>query len=235
MSEYKVEKSINTISIQNKCFYCKRDKHAKNKCWFEHFELRFKFKEKKSEALNIVKEIAMFVFDSSINFLNIAKKYNSLIYFEFKSEFVYCSILNRFQFILNSKVTIYICCEKFYFREIKLCNNTVSWNKILRIKAFDINFVLIIFNNTNQKAILQNCLYVSKFQINLISIHKLLKNYKIIFDNYCYIYTKNNQKLMLRVTAHDKLFIFSVISNLEEIANTTIIKSNAEKALKIHR
>ena len=40
---------------------------------------------------------------------------------------------------------------------------------------------------------------------------------------------------MLRVTAHDKLFIFSVISNLEEIANTTIIKSNAEKALKIHR
>ena len=32
MSEYKVEKSINTISIQNKCFYCKRDKHAKNKC-----------------------------------------------------------------------------------------------------------------------------------------------------------------------------------------------------------
>ena len=40
---------------------------------------------------------------------------------------------------------------------------------------------------------------------------------------------------MSRATAHDKLFVFSIISNLKEIANTTIIESNAEKALKIHR
>ena len=213
------------LILEINAFITKKNKHAKNKCWFKHSELRFKFKKKKNEAINIVKKITMFIFDFSINSLNIAKKYNSLIYFEFKNEFAYCSILNQFQFILNSKITIHICCEKFYFREIKLCNNTISWNKILRIKAFDINFVLIIFNNTNQKAILQNCLYVSKFQINLISIHKLLKNYKIIFDHYCYIYTKNSQKLMLRVTIHDKLFVFSVISNLKKIANTTIVEN----------
>ena len=82
---------------------------------------------------------------------------------------------------------------------------------------------------------MQNCLYVSKFQINLISIHKLFKNYKVIFDNYCHIYTKDNQKLMSRVTTCDKLFVFSVISNLKKIANTTIVKSNVEKTLKIYR
>ena len=51
---------------------------------------------------------AMPVFDSSINPLNIAEEYNPLAYSEFKSEFVYCSILNRFQFILDSDVTIHI-------------------------------------------------------------------------------------------------------------------------------
>ena len=40
---------------------------------------------------------------------------------------------------------------------------------------------------------------------------------------------------MSRATACDKLFVLSVISNLEEIANTTIIESNDEKTLKIHR
>ena len=232
MSEYRIKKPITNIT-QGKCSYCKRDKHAKNKCWFKHSELRFKLKEKKSENTNIVEKIAMFVFDSFVNSLDISKKYTRLTYSKFKneseSEFAYCSILNRFQFILNSKVTIHICCEKFYFREIKSCNSTVSWDKISRIKASDIDSVSIIFNDTNQKAILQNCLYVSEFQINLISIHKLLKNYKVIFDNYCYIYTKDSQKLMSRVTTHDKLFVFSIISNLKKITNTTIVKSNAEK------
>ena len=40
---------------------------------------------------------------------------------------------------------------------------------------------------------------------------------------------------MSRATTHDKLFVFSIISNLEKIANTATIKSNAEKTLKIHR
>ena len=40
---------------------------------------------------------------------------------------------------------------------------------------------------------------------------------------------------MSRVTACDKLFVFSIINNLKKIANTTIVKSNVEKTLKIHR
>ena len=128
MNEYKIQKfNIVNINNQNKCFYCKRNKHTKNKCWFKHFELRFKFKKKKNETVNIDEKIAMFVFDFIVNSLNITEKYNySFVYFEFKSEFAYCSILNRFQFILNSNATIHICCEKSYFREIKSCNSIVS-------------------------------------------------------------------------------------------------------------
>ena len=76
---------------------------------------------------------AMPVFDSFVNPLDIAEEYNPFAYSEFKSEFVYCSILNRFQFILDSDITIHIYCEKSYFREIKPCNNT----KIC-IKSFNI-------------------------------------------------------------------------------------------------
>ena len=164
-------------------------------------------------------------------------EYNNLIYSTSNAncEFAYHIEINRLRFILDFDATIHICCEKSYFREIKPCNSTVSWGKILRIKAFDIDFVSIIFSDISQKAILQNCLYVSKFQINLISIHKLFKNYKVIFDNCCHIYTKNSQKLMSRVTTCDKLFVLSVISNLKKIANTTTLKSNVEKTLKIHR
>ena len=234
LNKYRVEKS------QKKCSFCKKDNHKTEKCWFKHSKLRFKFKKNKTFVIT-EKKIAMSVINT---FININKKlnfdvieYNNLVYSTSNAncEFAYHIKINRLRFILNFDATIHICCEKSYFREIKSCNNIVLWNKISRIKAFDIDFVSIIFNNTSQKAILQNCLYVSKFQINLISIHKLLKNYKVIFDNYCHIYTKNNQKLMSRVTACDKLFVFSIINNLKEIANTTIVKSNAEKTLKIHR
>ena len=40
---------------------------------------------------------------------------------------------------------------------------------------------------------------------------------------------------MSRVTTCDKLFVFSIINNLKKIANTTTVKSNVEKTLKIHR
>ena len=183
----------------------------------------------------------MFVIKTSISIneeLNFdVAEYNDLVYSisNTNCEFAYHIKINRLRFILDFDATIHICCEKSYFRKIKPCNSIVSWGKISRIKAFDIGSVSIIFSDTNQKTILQNCLYVSEFQINLISVHKLLKNYKVIFDNYCHIYTKDSQKLMSRVTACDKLFVLSVISNLKEIANTAIEESNAEKALKIHR
>ena len=191
LNKYRVEKS------QKKCFFCEKNNHKTGKCWFKYSKLRFKFKKNKTFVIT-KKKIAMFVINTFINInekLNFdVTEYNNLVYSTSNAncEFAYHIKINRFRFILNFDATIHVCCKKSYFREIKSCNNTVLWNKISRIKAFDINFVSIIFNNTNQKTILQNCLYVSKFQINLISIHKLFKNYKIIFDNYCHIYTKNS-------------------------------------------
>ena len=234
LGKYRVEKT------QKKCPFCKKGNHKAEKCWFKHPELRPKPKEDKTPVIT-EEEIAMPVIKTSTSIdeeldFDVAE-YNDLAYStpNANCEFAYHIEINRLRFILDSGATIHICCEKSYFREIKPCNSTVSWGKISRIKASGIGSVPIIFSDTGQKAILQNCLYVPEFQINLISVHKLLKNYKVIFDNYCHIYTKDSQKLMSRVTACDKLFVLSVISNLKEIANTAIEESNAEKALKIHR
>ena len=54
-------------------------------------------------------------------------KYEELAYSSSNTcEFVYHSKINRIRFILNSKATIYIYCEKVYFREIIPCNSIVS-------------------------------------------------------------------------------------------------------------
>ena len=140
------------------------------------------------------------------NTLNVIKdfdvtkyKYEELIYSSSNTcKFAYYFEINRIWFILNFGATIYICCEKAYFREIIPCNSTVSWNKISQIKASGIDFVSIIFSDTDTKTILRNCFYISEFKINLISVQKLLKNYKIIFDEYCEIYTRDTGKLVSR-------------------------------------
>ena len=86
---------------------------------------------------------------------------------------------------------------------------------------------------------MQNCLYISEFKVNLISVQKLIKNYKVVFDEYCEIYTRDATKLISRAKVNNRLFSFPIISNIAEIANT-IINSSAstiqiDNTLKIHR
>ena len=98
---------------------------------------------------------------------------------------------------------------------------------------------MIIFSDTSVKTILQNCLYISKFKVNLIFVQKLIKNYKIIFDEFCEIYTRDATKLISRAKVNNRLFSFPVISNIAEIANTTISSNTnitqMNNTLKIHR
>ena len=100
---------------------------------------------------------------------------------------------------------------------------------------------MIIFSDTSVKTILQNCLYISEFKVNLISVQKLIKNYKVVFNEYCEIYTRDVIKLISRAKVNNRLFSFSVISNIAEIANTTISSTSSastiqiDNALKIHR
>ena len=89
------------------------------------------------------------------------------------------------------------------------------------------------------KAILQNCLYILKFKVNLIFVQKLIKNYKMVFNKYCEIYTRDVIRLISRAKVNNRLFLFSIISNIAKIANTTISNNinttQINNVLKIHR
>ena len=197
-------------------------------------------KKKNNTIVTKVKKVAIFVFNIfSIKNFDITK-YEKLVYFSFNTcKFVYYSKINRIQFILDFEATIYIYCEKAYFRKIIFCNSIVLWGKISHIKAFEIGFVSIIFSDTSVKTILQNCLYISKFKINLIFVQKLIKNYKMIFDKYCKMYTRDATKLILCTKINNRLFSFPIINNIAKITNTTISSNTntiqMNNVLKIHR
>ena len=100
---------------------------------------------------------------------DVANKNN--IYFAYLNFTINCT-----QFILDFEATTHICCKKTYFSKLNPTNIYIAWGKASKIKASEIGKVLIIFHDTFKKAILKNCLYVSKTNINLISINKLLNN-----------------------------------------------------------
>ena len=68
----------------------------------------------------------MFVFNiSSVKNFDVTK-YKELVYSSFNTcEFAYYSEINRIRFILDFEATIYIYCEKAYFRKIIFCNSIV--------------------------------------------------------------------------------------------------------------
>jgi tRNA A22 N-methylase len=83
---------------------------------------------------------------------------------------VYSAFLSKSSWILNSDATTHICCDRTYFNKILLTNSRVSWGKITGIKASEIDNVSITFKDTGLKAQLQNCLFLSELDVNLISI-----------------------------------------------------------------
>ena len=83
-------------------------------------------KKKNNTIVTKIKKVAMSVFNtSSIKNFDVTK-YEKLAYFSFNTcKFAYHSEINRIRFILDFEATIYICCEKAYFREIISCNSIV--------------------------------------------------------------------------------------------------------------
>ena len=206
-----------------KCPHCKKTGHKIEKCWFAHPELRPKPKPKQASgeeqveqamtALHVNNEIDDLDFD-------VAPSYVTELNYPETHHVMYA--LNRTQFILDSGATTHICCESSYFTNLKDTSAMVSWSKIKRIKASGIGDVPIIFHDTNTKAILKNCLFVPEFDVNLISVDKLLKNdYKIIFDKFCEIYS-SSRNLISKTSACNGLYIFPIISNTHEIFTSVV-------------
>lgn len=71
-------------------------------------------------------------------------------------------------------------------------------------------------------------MFVSEFDVNLISVDKLLKyDYKIIFDKFCEIYN-SSRNLISRTSSCNELYIFPIISNTHEIF-TSIVTTAEDK------
>ncbi len=94
---------------------------------------------------------------------------------------------------------------------LRLTDIKILWGKISQIQAKGIGSVSILFKDTNKKAILQNCLFVSEFDINLILVNLLTeKRYKIISDTKCKtIEFKNN--IILTTINNNKLYTFPIV------------------------
>ena len=105
----------------------------------------------------------------------------------------YQNTINNTNFILDSGSSQHIVYNKELFIKGSLEEKTtlLQWgnNNVLKSKA--IGKIALITNN--YKLILQNCLYVPKFSVNLISVNKLIqKDFAINFVNNKATITKNN-------------------------------------------
>ena len=78
---------------------------------------------------------------------------------EYKEYSYYSALhLNNKLIILDSGATVQICCNKLFFSNIQHIERGVSWEDISKLKASGIGCIPILFRDTNQKAVLRNCL-----------------------------------------------------------------------------
>ena len=211
--------------------YYHKKSYKADKCWIKHLNLHSSRKNKEDSSENN-KEIALTAFaseDKKLDF-DVASYYNKDTSFysacasecdqkiTYKS--VFSTFLKRSNWILDSDVTTHVCCEKDIFKDIKSTFIRISWSNKSRIKASGIDSVSIIFSNTNTKAVLTDVLFVSKFDMNLISINLLLqKKCKITFDD-TYIISSSKNRIITSVKATQDLYMLSFISNTEYVFST---------------
>ena len=130
-------------------------------------------------------------------------------------------------FILDFEATTYVCNNKFLFDEIKSTSVKISWDQVSKLQASRIENVLVVFKDTKIKAKLTNCLYVSKFDTNLISINLLLqKDFQILFENNTCKITSSHRNLVSKTQKRYELYSFRVFSEEKRLFFT---KKKGEK------
>ena len=97
------------------------------------------------------------------------------------------------EWILNSEAIKHVCCQKSFFDKIQFYDTCLNWNTANHIKISDIEIVILtLFNESfphGEKIRLENVLFVSKLDINLLSLNRFRqKKYDIYFEfNLCQI------------------------------------------------
>jgi hypothetical protein len=125
-------------------------------------------------------------------------------------------------FILDSGSSQHIVSNKQLFSSLKEKTSYLQWGNNSIIKS---NYIgNIVFQVNNFKIYLNNCLYVPEFNVNLISVRKLLENnYIVNFQNTKASIIKNN-KIILEANLEEKLYTIKLEASYlnKEISNKNL-------------
>ena len=118
----------------------------------------------------------MAIIIDNFNIINIINNKANLNYFFSKNSF-----------ILNLGTNIHIYYNKIVFNKLLPINKKITWANISKIKVSKIKNIPIYFKNIKQKILLNNILFIFKFNLNILFLNILInKNYNIIFKNKLY-------------------------------------------------
>jgi hypothetical protein len=124
-------------------------------------------------------------------------------------------------FVLDSGSIQHIVCDRKLFLEGLLQKNTtkISWGNNSIINSVGIGSIAFMYNNT--KIILNNCLYIPTFTVNIISVQKIInKGFTVEFKQYEAVVSKN-AKILFKATLQNNLYSI----NLEDkiITNNVLL------------
>lgn len=112
------------------------------------------------------------------------------------------------EWILDSGASTHICCDKTLFSSLFPTEKSVKWGNATSITANYMGNVKLIFNSTNQKATLTNCLYIPEIELNLLSLERLAQKKLNIqfYKQNCFI--ERGAKLIAKDYYRNNLSIF---------------------------
>ena len=100
------------------------------------------------------------------------------------------------KWILNSGATKYVCCQKSFFDKIQSYDTCLNWNTASYIKISNIEIVILtLFNESfsnGEKIRLKNVLFVSKLNINLLSLNRFRQKNTTFILNLIYVKLEKN-------------------------------------------
>ena len=236
---YNITKPSNINKNKEKCSHCNKKGHNINKCWIKNPYLKPNSnkngnKDASSNSENSDKmEVEHAMIMTPKTDLDVASENEDFIFYSSSPN------ISPKTFVLDSGATSHVYCDKSLFIDLIPIEKYVSWGKINKIKASGIGSVPILFKDSNRIAILNNCLYIPKFEVNLISIGNLInRNFKVIFKNNCCKVYKNNL-LITNSTTYKGLYLPPIISNKIELkeehlfATIDNITINSDKNIKL--
>jgi hypothetical protein len=170
------------------CTHCQKTGHSHERCWELHPELKDKPKHSQSSANHVADNTDD---ESSTEVMHIN---------------VFAVTTKVSDFLLDSACSKHVICDKSFFSNFTENCTTVNWGSAGKITSTGFGDVNIFFSDTGKEIILENCLFVPEFGVNLISMATLDKNgFSSLFQNQTLV-LKRNQALVTTGTCRNGLY-----------------------------